>query len=107
MGPYITVGTYSDWGSVNVIGGAAFRVPNSENSSLDVQIYGGCGHIGGTFGADIGVRICGLSTHRVSHWDVAAGCQFCQGVFIPTVSVGLYIWGIPVLICLGFALWGL
>ena len=100
IGPYLSAG-YSMDECFSVVGGAAFRLTNPQTASLDWQLYGGAGLIDGGFGFDVGTRFAWRSTSRLSHWDFGFGCQFFQGNIMPTVSVGLYIWGIPVAVGLG------
>ena len=40
-------------------------------------------------------------------WDFGFGCQFTRGTITPTVSLGLYIWGIPTLIGIGLLTYSL
>ena len=94
VGPYIS-GGFDFEGSYSVVGGAAFRLTNPQTASLDWQLYGGAGLIDGNFGFDVGTRFAWRSTSKLSHWDFGFGCQFFHGNIMPTVSVGLYIWGIP------------
>ena len=100
IGPYLSAG-YSLDECFSVVGGAAFRLTNPQTASLDWQLYGGAGLIDGGFGFDVGTRFAWRSTSKLSHWDFGFGCQFFQGNIMPTVSVGLYIWGIPVAVGLG------
>ena len=97
VGPYLSAGLDFDM-SYSVIGGAAFRLTNPQTASLDWQLYGGAGLIDGSFGFDVGTRFAWRSTSKLSHWDFGFGCQFFHGNIMPTVSVGLYIWGIPAVI---------
>lgn len=100
VGPYVSAGFNLD-GGYSVIGGAAFRLTDPRTASLDWQLYGGAGLIDGGFGFDVGTRFGWRSSSRLSHWDFGFGCQFFQGGVMPTVNVGLYIWGIPAVIGLG------
>ena len=100
IGPYISLGTDFD-GSGSVFGGVAYRITNPATASLDWQMYGGAGFLDGALGFDVGTRFAWRSSSRLSHWDFGFGCQFTHGMIMPTVSVGLYIWGIPALIGLG------
>ena len=103
IGPYITVASDLD-GLGSVIGGAAFRITDPVTALFDWQVYGGLGLIYGQFSADIGTRFGLPAPHSVSHWDFGFGCQFSKGMIMPTVSVGLYVWGIPVVVGLSLAL---
>ena len=100
VGPYISVGSNfeGDW---EVIGGAAYRLTNPDTASLDWQVYGGIGFTDGSLGFDVGTRFGWRSSYQLSHWDFGFGCQYFHRSIMPTVSVGLYIWGIPTVICLG------
>lgn len=100
VGPYISLASDLDecW---SIIGGAAYRITDPSTATLDWQVYGGVGLIDRSFGFDVGTRFAWRSSHKVSHWDFGLGCQFYSGNVMPTVSLGLYIWGIPVLICVG------
>ena len=100
VGPYISVGSDLE-GSWELVGGAAFRLTDPGSAALDWQLYGGVGFIDRSLGFDAGMRFGWRSSHRLSHWDFGFGCQYFQGTIMPTVSVGLYIWGIPTVICLG------
>lgn len=100
VGPYLSVSTNFD-GGFSAFGGAAVRLSNPKTASLDWQVYGGAGLMDGKFGFDVGTRFGWRSSHSLSHWDFGFGCQFSQGYIMPTVSVGLYIWGIPVLVGIG------
>ena len=100
IGPYLSAGFEMDE-CFSVIGGAAFRLTDPRTAGLDWQLYGGAGLIDGSFGFDVGSRFAWRSTSKLSHWDFGFGCQFFQGNIMPTVSVGLYIWGIPVAVGLG------
>ena len=100
VGPYLSVSTDFD-GGFSVFGGAALRLTNPKTAILDWQVYGGAGLMDGKFGFDVGTRFGWRSSHSLSHWDFGFGCQFSKGFIMPTVSVGLYIWGIPVLVGIG------
>ena len=100
VGPYVSVGSDLE-GGWELIGGAAFRLTNPDTAALDWQLYGGAGFIDGALGFDAGMRFGWRSSRRLSGWDFGFGCQYVRGTIMPTVSVGLYIWGIPTLICLG------
>ena len=100
IGPYMSLGTnFDECGSI--FGGVAYRITNPDTASLDWQVYGGIGLLEGMFGLDVGTRFAWRSSYKLSHWDFGFGCQFTHGMIMPTVSVGLYIWGIPTLIGLG------
>ena len=100
VGPYISVGSDLE-GGWELIGGAAFRLTKPGTASLDWQLYGGVGIIDGSLGVDVGTRFGWRSSHRLSHWDFGFGCQLTCGSVMPTVSVGLYIWGIAAIVSLG------
>ena len=100
VGPYLSAGMDFE-GGWELIGGATFRLTNPQSDILDWQLYGGVGFIDGGIGFDFGTRFAWRSSYQLSHWDFGFGCQYFQGNIMPTVSVGLYIWGIPTVICLG------
>ena len=100
VGLYLSASTDFD-GGFSVFGGAAVRLTNPKTAFLDWQVYGGAGLMDGMFGFDVGTRFGWRSSHSLSHWDFGFGCQFSKGFIMPTVSVGLYIWGIPVLVGIG------
>lgn len=87
-----------------IIGGVAYRVFLGENAPVDIHVYAGVGIIDGATGLDFGIRIGRPSIFDVSCFDVSIGCQIYRDRYMPTVGFGLYIWGIPTLICLAAAL---
>ena len=105
VGPYMSLAINADE-CFSVLGGVAFRLTDPRTATLDWHLYGGAGLIDEGLGFDIGTRFAWRSAHKLSHWDFGLGCQFSQESIIPTVSVGLYIWGIPTVVCLGIALGG-
>ena len=97
IGPYVSAGWDFD-SSFSVMAGGAFRLTPPESAQLDWQLYGGAGLIDERLGVEIGTRF-GWRTHSpVSKWDFGVGCQLYRDHVVPTVSVGLYIWGIPTVI---------
>ena len=100
IGPYMSIATNFNEG-FSIVGGASFRITNPDTAPLDWQVYGGVGLMNGTFGVDLGTRFAWRASSTLSHWDFGFGCQFSNGIIMPTVSVGLYIWGIPTLIGIG------
>ena len=48
-------------------------------------------------GAEAGFRFGWKGSRRLSGLDFGVGCQVFRDGFVPTVEVGLYIWGVPVL----------
>lgn len=103
VGPYFSA-AISDDGCGAFFGGAALRLFREDRSSVDFQLYGGLGLVYGCcLGLEGGIRFAWKSESRVSHWDFGFGCQMWSGYVAPTVEVGLCIWGIPLIICLGFA----
>ena len=100
IGPYMSLGTNFDE-CCSVFGGVAYRITDPYTATLDWQVYGGLGLMDGRIGLDIGTRFAWRSSYVLSHWDFGFGCQFSHGTVMPTLNVGLYIWGIPTLICLG------
>lgn len=106
IGPYISVATDLDEGG-SIVGGMAIRLTGSEKTGLDWQVYCGVGLMNETFGLDAGARFAWRSSHKLSRWDFGFGCQFTRGTITPTVSLGLYIWGIPTLIGIGLLTYSL
>ena len=100
VGPYVSTATDFD-GAFSILTGAAFRLTDPRTSSLDWQLYAGAGLIDGKAGLDAGLRFAWRSSSSVSKADIGVGCQFYSDTIIPTVSVGLYIWGIPVALGIG------
>jgi hypothetical protein len=100
IGPYISVGT-NFCEEYSLFGGVSWRITDPTAASLDWQIYGGLGSVRGGFGADFGVRFGWAADYQLSRWDFGFGCQLSPGLVVPTVSVGLCIWGIPVLVGIG------
>jgi len=99
-GPYLSLALDVD-GCFSFFGGAAFRLTNPKTAALDWQVYGGAGLMDGVFAFDVGTRFGWRSSYSLSHWDFGFGCQFSQGIIMPTVSVGFCIWGIPTLVGIG------
>lgn len=107
FGPYAAAAVSTD-GSGAFFAGCAYRVTDPAVHTLDFQLYGGLGLVyGGCLSGEAGVRFAWRSDSRVSRFDFGFGCQFWKGGIAPTVEVGLYIWGIPVLCTLGLALGGI
>ena len=103
IGPYVSAALSRDE-SWSVSGGLALRL-SSGKGNPDWQLYGGAGLVDVcTPSGEAGVRVGWLSDGAVSRWDFGAGCQVWEGVVMPTVEVGLCIWGIPVVIGLGLCL---
>lgn len=100
IGPYLSVGTDFD-GTCTVAAGAAFRATRPETSSLDWQLYAGIGLLDGCPGIDAGMRLAWRSASSVSKADFGVGVQVFPDAVVPTVSVGLYIWGIPLMVGIG------
>lgn len=96
VGPYISAAFSTDETSA-FFTGAAYRFTRAESCDLDIQAYGGIGLVyGGQLAGEAGIRFGWKSTHKLSGLDFGVGCQFWNGAIVPTVEVGLYIWGIPV-----------
>lgn len=104
VGAYVSTGFSIDDIMFSLIAGPAVRLTRPETSSLDLQIYGGAGFAGGSFAVDTGIRFAWHSEYDVSMWDFGVGCHYNNGSFTPTISVGLCIWGIPVIIGVGVVL---
>ena len=105
IGPYVSAGWDLDSG-FSVMAGGAFRLTSPESAQLDWQLYGGAGVIDERLGVEIGTRFGWRTRYSVSKWDFGVGCQLYRDHIVPTVSVGLYIWGIPTVIGLSVALAG-
>ena len=102
VGPYISGSTdfNGDWA---VAAGAAFRLTNPETGAMDWQVYAGPALSASGFGAEIGTRFAWRTKGSVSLLDFGFGCQFYRDQIVPSVSVGLCIWGIPVALGICFA----
>lgn len=101
VGPYLSLALSTD-GCGAGFAGAAWRAFDESRSNIDLHLYGGLGLVyEECLAVELGVRFAWKSESCVSHWDFGLGCQFWGGAVTPTVEVGLYIWGIPVLVCLG------
>ena len=97
VGPYVSA-AFSTHESNAIWIGAACRFTRPLTSDLDFQAYGGVGLIDGRHvGAEAGVRFGWKGSRRLSGLDFGVGCQVFRDGFVPTVEVGLYIWGVPVL----------
>lgn len=104
LGSYISAAISTDEVSA-FFAGAAYRFTRPESSDLDFQAYGGVGLVyGGLLAGEAGIRFGWKSNHKLSGLDFGVGCQFWKGTITPTVEVGLYIWGIPVVCGLCLAL---
>ena len=104
VGPYISAAFSTDEMSA-FFAGAAYRFTRPESSDLDFQAYGGIGlAYGSLLAGEAGIRFGWKSNHKLSGLDFGVGCQFWKGAFVPTVEVGLYIWGVPVVLGLCLAL---
>ena len=106
VGPYVSLAFNADE-SFSILGGVAFRLTDPKTATMDWHLYGGAGLIDECLGFDVGTRFAWRSSQKLSHWDFGFGCQFSQGSITPTVSVGLYIWGIPTVLCLGLICGGI
>ena len=104
VGPYISAAFSTDEMSA-FFAGAAYRFTHPESSDLDFQAYGGIGlAYGNLLAGEAGIRFGWKSVHKLSGLDFGVGCQFWKGAIVPTVEVGLYIWGVPVVCGLCLAL---
>lgn len=99
-GPYVSVGT--DFvGGWSVFSGAAVRLTDESEYSIDWQLYAGIGSVCGRFGFNVGTRL-GWETDTIfSKWDVGVGFQVYEHNVSPTLTLGLYIWGIPTVVTIG------
>ena len=86
------------------VGGAAFRLTDEYRTFLDIQLYAGAG-IGEIGMLEAGVRFAFKSETGISSWDFGMGVQLCDGVVMPTLELGLCIWGVPLLcaLCIGLS----
>ena len=100
VGGYVSAGVDMDV-AFSLFAGPAVRLTNPETLGLDLQLYSGIGVMNGCFAVDTGLRFAWRSKYDVSLWDFSIGCQYYDKTIVPTVSVGLGIWGIPVVIGLG------
>lgn len=104
VGPYLSAAFSTDEMSA-FFAGAAYRFTRPESCDLDFQAYGGIGlAYGNRFAGEAGIRFGWKSERKLSGLDFGVGCQFWKGAFVPTVEVGLYIWGVPVVLGLCLAL---
>ena len=104
VGPYLSAAFSTDEMSA-FFTGAAYRFTRPESCDLDFQAYGGIGlAYGCRFAGEAGIRFGWKSERKLSGLDFGVGCQFWKGAFVPTVEVGLYIWGVPVVLGLCLAL---
>ena len=101
VGPYVSVGGSAN-GEWEILGGAAVRLTDPGRTALDLHLYGGLGYVESGLGFDLGTRFAWRGTCSVSKWDFAVGCQYHDRRFTPTISIGSYIWGIPVCLTLCF-----
>lgn len=102
FGAYLSAGI-SDDEDTSIFAGAAWRpFPDNGPAPLDLQLYGGAGLVSGYLPAfELGLRFGWESSFsKVSLWDFGFGLQFFDGYVMPTVEVGLCIWGIPVALAL-------
>ena len=106
VGPYINL-SLSDCMSFAGIAGVTWRVTDPYSDTLDLQFYGGLGLSGGRFAIDGGMRFGWRSSGRVSKWDFGVGLRYSRRTFTPTVNLGFYIWGIPVIVGVGLLCYGL
>ena len=104
IGPYFGFGVNYDGGGMFLCG-AAFRLTDEYKTGLDLQYYLGLG-LGEPVTIDTGVRFAFRSSVSLSQWDIGVGVQLCCGELLPTVELGFFIWGVPVLLGLGLVLGG-
>lgn len=98
-GYYVSLGRTEEK-SHGIIGGVAYRVFAEGKAPVDLHVYAGVGIVDGATGLDFGIRIGRPSIFEVSCVDVTIGCQMYRDRYMPTIGFGLYIWGIPTLVCL-------
>ena len=96
-GPYFSVGT--DFaGSSSIFGGGVIRLTDPDIDPCDFQVYAGVGRVGVRSSLNLGARIAWRSITKVSGLDIGCGLQLYKGGFTPTITIGLYLWGIPTLV---------
>ena len=99
-GPYLSVGTDFN-GGWSLFSGAAFRLNDEIDYSLDWQLYAGIGSVCGRFGFNVGTRLAWETDTIFSKWDVGIGFQVYDNNVAPTLTLGFYIWGIPTVVTIG------
>lgn len=104
IGPYFGLGVNYDGGGMFLCG-AAFRLTDETRTGLDLQYYLGLG-LGEPVIIDTGIRFAFKSDLALSQWDFGFGVQVCGEGILPTVELGFFIWGIPVLLGIGVAMGG-
>lgn len=93
--------TGSAYGEGAFFAGGAWRFLCRGTEPLDWHLFGGIGLTGGRKPAlEAGVRVAFKTGRRFSGLDIGLGVQVWDGYAVPTVEVGLYIWGVPVLCAL-------
>lgn len=104
IGPYLALGL-TDCGEGLFLGGAALRLTRPDRSDIDVQVFGGAGLAGG-YGAvfEAGIRFGWRTDWPLSFWDFGFGCQVIDHQLVPTLELGLAIWGIPLCLALSMCL---
>lgn len=101
VGPYASLALSFD-GEFNAIAGVGVHLLPEERSNFDLQAYAGLGIAEGCLLAgELGLRFAWKTDYDVSHWDFGFGAQVWSGCIMPTVNVGLYLWGIPVSVGIG------
>ena len=100
VGPYASL-AFGNGGACFL--GAAYRLNNRYVASeLDIQAFGGIGLVlGNMLAVEGGIRFAWRSDDDTSALDFGFGLQLSGVGVMPTVEVGLAIWGIPVCIGLG------
>lgn len=102
IGGYLGVGFTCDE-TFALVGGTAIRLREEEKSCFDIQWTLGIG-ISDSIVLETGLRFALKGACAISGWDFGLGLQYYDGVVVPTVEVGLLIWGIPVVCALGLCL---
>ena len=100
IGPYVSANLDLDE-SYSLLAGVALRLSHPDTAAMDWQIYGGAGMMDGQLAFDAGMRFGWRSRQRLSKLDFSIGCQFSEGILMPTIGVGFYIWGVPVAVGVG------
>ena len=101
VGPYASL-AFSVDEEVSAFAGACIHLLPEQKSDFDMHAYAGLGLAEGCLLAgELGVRLAWKTDYSVSRWDFGFGVQMWEGCVMPTVSVGFYIWGIPVAVGVG------
>ena len=101
VGPYASISASIE-GDVAGFAGACVHLLPEERAASDIQLFAGLGIAEGeSIAGEVGIRFAWKTDYRVSRWDFSVGVQVWDGCIMPTASVGLCIWGVPVAIGIG------